>query len=48
VASADIEAFAATRGMLWIETSAKTGEGIEAIFERSAEELLRRRRLPPG
>jgi small GTP-binding protein len=37
------EAFAAKHGMVWIETSAKTGHNVNKLFERLGQELVTRR-----
>ena len=39
IASGDLEAYTA-RGYLWRETSAKSGDGVEAAFQLIAEKLL--------
>ena len=38
------QAFAARFGMLWIETSAKTGEAISELFEKVATSILNKKR----
>jgi small GTP-binding protein len=37
------EAFAVKHGMIWMETSAKTGHNISKLFERLGQELITRR-----
>lgn len=37
------ERFAAEHGMIWVETSAKTGEGVNKLFERLASELVKKK-----
>lgn len=39
------EAFAAKHGMIWIETSAKTGHNVNKLFERLGQELVSRREV---
>jgi len=37
------EAFAAAHGMLWLETSAKTGQNVDKLFERLANDIVRKK-----
>ena len=37
------ERFAAEHGMIWVEASAKTGEGVNKLFERLASELVKKK-----
>ena len=37
-----VEAFAERHGMVWMETSAKTGENINKLFEKVALEIVKR------
>ena len=41
------ETFAATHGMLWLETSAKTGDSIGKLFERVANDIVRKKLAVP-
>ena len=42
VEQAKIEAFAAEHGMIWLETSAKTGENVNKLFEKVAYEIVKK------
>lgn len=37
------ETFAAAHGMLWLETSAKTGQNIDKLFERLANDIVKKK-----
>lgn len=37
------EAFAVKHGMIWFETSAKTGENINKLFEKIAQEIVKKK-----
>ena len=41
------EVFAAAHGMLWMETSAKTGENVDKLFERLANDIVRKKLPAP-
>mmetsp|Transcript_3886 Transcript_3886/g.3676 ORF Transcript_3886/g.3676 Transcript_3886/m.3676 type:complete len:199 (-) Transcript_3886:21-617(-) len=43
VDSKKAEAFAIKHGMVWFETSAKTGENINKLFEKVAQEIVKRK-----
>jgi GTPase SAR1 family protein len=37
-----IEEFSGKHGMIWLETSAKTGENINKLFEKVAQKVFKR------
>ena len=39
---AKIEAFAEEHDMIWMETSAKTGENVNKLFEKVAYEIVKK------
>jgi len=39
------EEFAAKNGMIWMETSAKTGENVNKLFEKVAQEIIRKKQM---